>query len=142
MMDRSERWKDDKNLISGFDPRAYHYEKSLEDISRLIKGKVINLPAKILGDRVGRKDIEPAKVLILDGTPSFFDDFYPLSDFSVYFHANDFTRYILSTWKDTQLLGYSLIKSWSKFEVHSTTYQRFIEAFRDRADVEVMIDCS
>jgi len=142
MLDRSERWEGDKNLISGFDPGAYHYMESIEDVSRLIKGKVINQPAKKLGDRVGRKEIGPVRVLILDGTPSFFDEFCFLSDFRIHFHADELTRYMLSTWKDTQLLGYSLFKSWSKFEVHNRTYKRFIEAFRDRADVEVVIGCS
>jgi uridine kinase len=135
MRDRSDRWQGSRNLISGFQPEAFHYEELVAATHRLSAGSPVEQPLRHEGDRISETSrLMPADVLLLDGVLSFADDFHRLADWSVYFDADLATRYLLSGIKDFFVRRYDAQRRESKFLVHEQTYPRLIQSLRNRAD--------
>ncbi len=139
MKSRSERWDGDTNLVSGFDPSAFHYDELAASVKQLVRGQAVRQPLRLDGERTSATSpIQPAVVLILDGVLSFLDEFNCLSDFNVYFEADLATRYLLSSLKDSYVRQYEQQKYEHKFQIHEQTYPCFIQLLRNRATLIAM----
>jgi uridine kinase len=139
MKNRSLRWDGSRNVISGFDSSAFHFDELAAAVHRLLGGHAISAPTRSNGERnTTTAQIQPAAVIILDGVLAFLDEFNRHSDYNVYFEADLATRYLLSALKDSYVRGYEASRWDSKFRIHEATYPQFIQLLRRRANLIAM----
>jgi uridine kinase len=140
MKNRSDRWDGSRNVISGFDPEAFHYDELVGAIHSLVGGSPVDQPLRIEGNRVAASvHLKPADVLILDGVLSFADEFHRLTHWNVYFDTDLAARYLLSGIKDYFVRSYDTPRRESKFTVHEQTYPKLIQSLRGRADCILLV---
>jgi uridine kinase len=128
--------------ISGYNPSGYLLEDAARDIQSLISGRPITVSPydKRTTRRAPEVRVEPAKVLIVEGSMALQDLLYPFGDAAIFL---DSTQQILFANRVRREKGYGMTQEQieQKFSLLREDYFKFIRPQRVRADLLVQIDC-
>lgn len=129
--------------ISGYNPSGYLLEDAARDIQSLISGRRVTVTVSPYDKRTSRRApqvrVEPAKVLIVEGSMALRDLLYPFGDAAIFL---DSTQQILFANRVRREKGFGMTQEQieQKFSLLREDYFKFIRPQRVRADLLVQID--
>ncbi len=131
----------DENGYENFDLPITIDKRALRlDIERLMRGETVEIPKYLFNNELAVPEMltfRPAPIIIVEGLfVMHYKKIKPLFDVSVFVHCSDTNKVIRRIKRDYLERNYSAKDVMYRYEHHvSPSYRRYIEFYRDEADV-------